>query len=111
MGMLFLASAPVSAQTVPSVAGTYRATWASGNSWRMTLRQSGSNVSATFAGKARDGSATAGTGSGSINNGQINMRFKFSRGGEGVFAGLPTANGISASFRFRANDSASFTRC
>ena len=109
--LALIANDTVSAQQAASVSGTYCGTWRSGNYWRMTLRQNGTNVSASISGRTPDGRPTSGTGSGSISGSQIAVGVTFSRGATGTFSGTFSGRGISASFSRGRGDSANFVRC
>jgi hypothetical protein len=109
--LALMANDTVSAQQAASVSGTYCATWRSGNYWRMTLRQNGTNVSASVTGRRPDGVPTSGTGSGSISGSQISIGVTFSRGATGTFSGTFSGRSISASFSRGSGDSAHFVRC
>ena len=115
--VLALIANDVMAQKAASVSGTYCGTWASGNSWRMTLQQEGTNVNASVTGRRPDGNPTAGSGSGTMSGSQIAMTVTFSRGATGTFSGRFSGGSISAAFartdsgRSGGKDSARFTRC
>ena len=107
----------VMAQRAAPLSGTYCGTWASGNSWRMSLQQEAGNVSASIMGRRPDGNPTSGSGSGAISGSQLAMNITFSRGATGTFAGRISGTGISAEFArtdsagASRRDSARFTRC
>jgi len=107
----------VVAQKAAPLSGTYCGTWASGNSWRMTLQQEAGNVSASITGRRPDGNPTSASGSGTISGSQLAMNISFSRMATGTFSGRISGTGISAEFARtdtaggRRRDSASFTRC
>jgi hypothetical protein len=113
--LVLMANQGVKAQQAASVSGTYCGTWASGNSWRMTLRQNGTNVSASLTGRRPDGRPFSGSGGGTMSGSQLAMTITFVSQGQtsspGTFSGTVSGNTISAAFRFRSGDSAHFTRC
>src|SRR3954471_22167529 len=105
------------AQNAASVSGNYCGTWASGNSWQMSLQQNGTSVSASVTGRRPDGGPSSGSASGTLSGSPIVLNFAFSRGATGTFSGRLSGGGISAAFvRTEAGapkrrDSARFTRC
>jgi hypothetical protein len=86
------------AQNAASVSGSYCGTWASGNSWQMTLQQNGTSVSASVTGRRPDGGPSSGSASGKLSGSQIVLNFAFSRGAAGTFSGRVGGGGISAAF-------------
>ena len=115
--LLALVAMDAAAQSGASVSGSYCGTWASGNSWQMTLQQNGTNVSASVTGRRPDGGPSSGSASGTLSGSQLVLNFAFSRGATGTFSGRLSGGGISAAFvRTEAGapkrkDSARFTRC
>ena len=115
--LLALAATEAVAQNAASVSGTYCGTWASGNSWQMSLQQSGSSVTASMTGRRPDGGPSAGSASGTISGSQIVMNFAFTRGATGTFTGKLSGGGISAAFTRtepgapKRRDSARFSKC
>ena len=49
--LLALVATDAAAQSGASVSGSYCGTWASGNSWQMSLQQNGTSVSASVTGR------------------------------------------------------------
>jgi hypothetical protein len=115
--LLALVATDAIAQSAASVSGNYCGTWASGNSWQLSLQQNGTNVSASMTGRRPDGGPSSGSASGTLSGSQIVMNFAFTRGATGTFSGRLSGGGISAAFvRTEAGapkrkDSARFTRC
>jgi hypothetical protein len=115
--LLALAATGAAAQSAASVSGTYCGTWASGNSWQMSLQQSGTSVNASMTGRRPDGGPSAGSASGTISGSQIVMNFAFTRGATGTFTGKVGGGAISASFvrtepgAPKRRDSARFAKC
>jgi hypothetical protein len=99
------------AQQQASVSGTYCGTWASGNYWRMTLRQKGADVSLSLTGHTRDGRPFTGAGTGTASGRDVSAPVKFSNGASGIFTGTLSGRNISAAFSRGTGDSASFVRC
>jgi len=105
------------AQNAASVSGSYCGTWASGNSWQMTLPQNGTSVSASMTGRRPDGGPSSGSASGTMSGSQIALNFAFSRGATGTFTGRLGGGGIPAAFvrtepgAPKRRDSARFKRC
>ena len=115
--LLALVTTDAVAQNAASVSGSYCGTWASGNSWQMSLQQSGTSVSASVIGRRPDGGPSSGSASGTLSGSLIVMNFAFARGATGTFSGKVGGGGISAAFvRTEAGapkrrDSARFSRC
>src|SRR5438105_12051018 len=80
--MLELTANDVSAQQQASVSGTYCGTWASGNYWRITLRQKGADISASLTGRRPDGKPFTGAGNGAVSGSQISVPVTFFVGGQ-----------------------------
>ena len=59
-GATLLTLVATDAQNAASVSGNYCGTWASGNSWQMTLQQNGTSVSASVTGRRPDGGTNSG---------------------------------------------------
>ncbi len=113
--MLELTANDVGAQQQASVSGAYCGTWASGNYWRMTLRQKGTDISASLTGRTPDGRPFTGAGNGAVSGSQISVLVTFFVGGQsgasGTFSGTLSGRSISATFSRGRGDSASFIRC
>ena len=113
--MFELTANDVRAQQQASVSGTYCGTWASGNYWRMTLRQKGSDISASLTGRTPDGRPFTGAGNGAVSGPQISVPVTFILGGQsgasGTFSGTLSGRSISATFSRGRGDSANFIRC
>jgi hypothetical protein len=113
--MFELTANDVRAQQQASVSGTYCGTWASGNYWRMTLRQKGSDISASLTGRTPDGRPFTGAGNGAVSGSQISVPVTFIVGGQsgasGTFSGTLSGRSISATFSRGRGDSANFIRC
>src|SRR6201981_2177799 len=92
----------VRAQQHASVSGTYCGTWASGNYWRMTLRQEGTDISASLTGRTPDEKPFTGAGNGAVSGPQISVPVTFfvggQSGGSGTFSGTLSGRSISATF-------------
>ena len=105
----------VRAQQHASVSGTYCGTWASGNYWRMTLRQAGTDISASLTGRTPDEKPFTGAGNGAVSGPQISVPVTFFVGGQfggsGTFSGTLSGRSISATFSRPRGDSANFIRC
>ena len=115
--LLALVTTNAVAQNAASVSGSYCGTWASGNSWQMSLQQSGTSVSASVTGRRPDGGPSSGSANGTISGSQIVLNFAFARGATGTFSGKVGGGGISAAFMRtepgapKCRDSARFSRC
>jgi hypothetical protein len=115
--LLALIATDTVAQNAASVSGSYCGTWASGNSWQMSLQQSGTSVSASVTGRRPDGGPSSGSANGALSGSQIVLNFAFSRGATGTFSGKVGGGGISAAFvrtepgAAKRRDSARFSRC
>jgi hypothetical protein len=113
--MLALMANDVRAQQPASASGTYCGKWASGNYWRITLRQKGTDISASLTGHRPDGRPFTGTGNGTISGSQISIPVTFFREGQSVasgsFSGTFSGRSISAAFSRGSGDSANFIRC
>jgi hypothetical protein len=113
--MFELTANDVRAQQQASVSGTYCGTWASGNYWRMTLRQKGSDIGASLTGRTPDGRPFTGAGNGAVSGPQISVPVTFILGGQsgasGTFSGTLSGRSISATFSRGRGDSANFIRC
>lgn len=115
--LLALVTTNAVAQNAASVSGSYCGTWASGNSWQMSLQQSGTSVSASVTGRRPDGGPSSGSANGTISGSQIVLNFSFARGATGTFSGKVGGGGISAAFMRtepgapKRRDSARFSRC
>ena len=115
--LLALVATDAVAQNAASVSGSYCGTWASGNSWQMSLQQNGTSVSASVTGRRPDGGPSSGSASGTLSGSQIVLNFAFSRGATGTFSGRVGGGGISAAFvrtepgAPKRRDSARFNRC
>jgi hypothetical protein len=113
--MLALMANDVRAQQPASVSGTYCGKWASGNYWRITLRQKGADIGASLTGRRPDGRPFTGIGNGTISGSQISIPVTVFREGQSVasgsFSGTFSARSISATFSRGSGDSANFIRC
>src|SRR2546428_12582006 len=96
--LLALVANDAVAQNAASVSGSYCGTWASGNSWQMSLQQNGTSVSASVTGRRPDGGPSSGSASGTLSGSQIVLNFAFSRGATGTFSGRAARGGISPPF-------------
>ena len=115
--LLALVTTNAVAQNAASVSGSYCGTWASGNSWQMSLQQSGTSVSASVTGRRPDGGPSSGSANGTLSGSQIVLNFAFARGATGTFSGKVGGGSISAAFvraepgAPKRRDSARFSRC